>query len=355
MRYELKRVGEQVIVITGASSGIGLATARMAAERGARVVLSSRDEADLRRAVEDIRSRGGRATHVVADVADAEAVRAVADAAVKEFGRIDTWVNNAGVSIYGRLEEVTLEDARRLFETNYWGVVNGSLAALPYLRRDGGVLVNVGSVLSDVGYPLQGHYAASKHAVKGFTDSLRLELEESEAPVAVTLIQPAAIDTPYPEHARNYLDVEPQHMPPVYAAEVVADAILACAERPQRDVLVGGGAKMFRAMEYWTPRLDDRFKEATAFSGQRSGLRARHGDTLHAPRPGDGRVRGSYPGHVMRSSAYTKARLSRGPALLGIAIVGAGLAYAARSGALRRDRWSDRSAEGGGRHEPSHW
>ena len=122
---------------------------------------------------------------------------------------------HAAVAIYGRIEDVSLEDARRLFETNYWGVVNGSLAALPHLRQSGGALINIGSVLSETGYPLQGHYAASKHAVKGFTDSLRLELEKEDAPVVVTLIQPAAIDTPYPEHARNYLATEPQHVPPV--------------------------------------------------------------------------------------------------------------------------------------------
>lgn len=337
MRVRLKWVSEQVMVITGASSGIGLATARMATRMGARVVLSSRDEAGLEQAVERIRADGGVATYAAADVADFEAMKRLASTAVREFGTIDTWVNNAGVSIYGRLTEVGLMDARRLFETNYWGVVHGSLAAVPHLRARGGALINVGSILSDTGYPLQGHYAASKHAVKGFTDSLRLELEEEGAPVSVTLIQPAAIDTPYPEHAKSYLGVEPTHVPPVYAPEVVARAILRSAEHPERNVLVGGGAKLFNTVERFLPRLGDRFKEATAFSGQRSGRPRRDQDILFGPRPGDARERGHYEGHVMKSSAYTRARLHRGQTLFGLAVVGAAVALLDRAGVFGGD------------------
>ncbi|MBA3260632.1 MAG: SDR family oxidoreductase [Gemmatimonadales bacterium] len=330
MKVNLKDIKEQVIVITGASSGIGLATALMAARRGARLVLNSRDEQDLQTALGRVQSEGGQATHMVGDVADMDAMQRLAQSAVAEFGRIDTWVNNAGVSTYGRIEEVTLVDARRLFETNYWGVVNGSLAALPHLRAKGGALINIGSILSSTGYPLQGHYTASKHAVKGFTDSLRLEVEESGVPVSVTLIQPAAIDTPYPEHAGNYLGVEPKHIPPVYAPEVVADAILHCAAHPVRDVLVGGSGKLFSATEKYAPRLFDRMKEATGISGQYSDVPALDDDTLHAPRPNDGRVHGGYRGHVMQSSLYTKARLNRGKTLLGLAVIGAGMVLASR-------------------------
>jgi short-subunit dehydrogenase len=331
MRVGLKPVGEQVIVITGASSGIGLATAEMAAGRGARVVLSSRDAVDLEQAVARIRAAGGQAIHVTADVADFDAVKRVAAAAIREYGGFDTWVNNAGVSIYGRLQDVGLMDARRLFETNYWGVVHGTLAALPHLKEHGGALINVGSILSDTGYPLQGHYSASKHAVKGFTDSLRLELEGAEAPVSVTLVQPAAIDTPYPEHAKSYLGVEPKHTPPVYAPEVVARAILSAAERPTRNVLVGGGAKLLNTIERFAPRVGDRFKEASA-EGQRSDRPARFEDILFSPRPGDSRVRGSYPGHVMTTSAYTRVRLNRGRTLIGLAVVGATVALLDRAG-----------------------
>jgi NAD(P)-dependent dehydrogenase (short-subunit alcohol dehydrogenase family) len=331
MRQKLRPLNEQVIVITGASSGIGLATAKRAARRGAQVVLVSRDEEDLAGAVRKIQEHGARAVHFVADVADQAAMQRVARDVVVQFGRIDTWINNAGVTVYGLIEEVPTEDARRLFETNYWGVVNGSLAALPHLRSGGGALINLGSVLSDTGYPLQGHYTASKHAVKGFTDSLRLEVEKSGAPVCITLIQPAAIDTPYPEHAKNHLGFEAKHMPPVYAPEVVAKAILHCAERPERNVLVGGSGKVFSTSEKFAPRLFDRMKEATSFHGQLTDHPARSGDTLFHPRPDDGRVRGGHPGHVMKTSAYTEARLHRGKALLGLAVLGAGLFVAKRA------------------------
>ena len=331
MRQKLRPLNEQVIVITGASSGIGLATAKRAARRGAQVVLVSRDEEDLARAVREIQERGASAVHFVADVADQAAMQRVARDVVVQFGRIDTWINNAGVTVYGLIEEVPTEDARRLFETNYWGVVNGSLAALPHLRSGGGALINLGSVLSDTGYPLQGHYTASKHAVKGFTDSLRLEVEKSGAPVCITLIQPAAIDTPCPEHAKNHLGFEAKHMPPVYAPEVVAKAILHCAERPERNVLVGGSGKVFSTSEKFAPRLFDRMKEATSFHGQLTDRPARSGDTLFHPRPDDGRVRGGHPGHVMKTSAYTEARLHRGKALLGLAVLGAGLFVAKRA------------------------
>ena len=334
MKLKLKPLSEQTLVITGASSGIGLATAQLAATIGARVVLNSRDGAGLEQVVERIRSVGGQAIYVTGDVADLEAMKRLAETAVREFGGFDTWINNAGVSIYGRIEEVGLMDARRLFETNYWGVVNGTLAALPHLRARGGALINLGSILSDTGYPLQGHYTASKHAVKGFTDSLRLELEAAEVPVSVTLIQPTAIDTPYPQHAKSYLGVEPTHMPPVYAPEVVARAILRSAEHSERNVLVGGGAKLFDTVERFVPRLGDRMKEATALAGQRTDRPAPGDDSLFSAQSGDARVRGRYEGHVMQSSLYTKARLHRRGTLLGLAIAGAAVALLDRAGAF---------------------
>jgi short-subunit dehydrogenase len=334
MQNSRKPINQQAIVITGASSGIGRATARLAAQAGARLALNSRDEHDLLELTKALRVRGATVTMSVGDVADEAAMVALAEAAVRDLGGIDTWVNNAGVSIYGRIEEVTVADARRLFETNYWGVVNGSLAALPHLRRSAGTLINVGSVLSDTGYPLQGHYTASKHAVKGFTDSLRLELQHDSTPIALTLIQPAAIDTPYPEHARSYMGVQPKHLPPVYAPEIVAEAILECAERPKRDVLVGGSAKVFQAMEKYAPWVGDRFKEATAFDGQESHEPVGE-DSLYQPQPGDARERGRYPGRVMRTSLYTKARLHPERLLVGLAVAGAGYVIA-------KQAWSGR-------------
>ena len=335
MRIKLKPVAEQVIVITGASSGIGLSTARLAAERGARLVLVSRDREDLEQAAGQVRAMGGEVATIVGDVADEATMRRAAELALERFGRIDTWINNAGVSVYGPLEQVTIEDARRVFETNYWGVVNGSLAAVPHLKAQGGALINVGSVLADTAMPLQGHYCASKHAVKGFTDALRIELEKEGAGVSVTLVKPTAIDTPYPEHAKNYLDVEPRHPPPVYAPKVVAKAVLACAERPMRDVYVGGGAKVMASMERWAPRMTDRYKERFSFEQQRSDRPRAHEDALYAPVPGDARVRGTYPGRVMGTSLYTSMRLSPvGRTLLRAGAAGVALALVIGAGSL---------------------
>ena len=195
---KLKPVSQQNILITGATSGIGLTTARMAAKRGASLGLIARNEQALNELCEELRSQGCRAVGAAADVGDAGQFRRAAQQIAQELGTIDTWVNNAGVSVYGRIMEVPTEDMRQLFDTNLWGVVNGSKLGVEYLRSNGGALINLGSEVSDAAIPLQGIYTASKHAVKGFTDSLRMELEADKLPISVTLIQPTAIDTPIP-------------------------------------------------------------------------------------------------------------------------------------------------------------
>lgn len=259
MTLSLKPVSEQVIVVTGASSGIGLATAWLAAARGARLVLAARSERTLNQVVKRIRSAGGDAICVVADVSRRADLERVAQAAIEQFGAIHSWVNNAGVSVYGRLEEVTEEDARRIFDVNFWGVVNGSMVALPYLRRRGGALINVGSEVSEAVAPLQGIYSASKHAVKGYTDALRVELlAEPEPRVSITLIQPTAVDTPFPQHARNYMVEEPQLPSPQIDPNVVADAILKAAQTPERDVKVGSMAVLKTATAKLAPSLGDK-------------------------------------------------------------------------------------------------
>src|SRR6266545_6778538 len=269
MKIQLRPLREQVIVITGASSGIGLVTAKEAAAHGACVVLSARNEHDLRDAVDQIRSAGGRAIHVVADVSDPQQVERIADEAVREFGRIDTWVNNAAVSMYGRLVETPIEDLRRQMDINYWGQVYGSRTAVQHLRNRGGALINVGSALSDRAIPLQGNYCAAKHALKGFTDALRMELEEAGMPISVTLVKPASIDTPFFEKAKTNIGVEPQPVPPVYAPKVVSDVILEAAQRPIRELIAGGaGAKLSAAR--FAPRLADKYMERWTFDGQKT-------------------------------------------------------------------------------------
>ncbi|HUQ84517.1 MAG TPA: SDR family NAD(P)-dependent oxidoreductase, partial [Gemmatimonadaceae bacterium] len=228
------------------------------------------------------------------------------------------------------IEEVPVEDARRLFDVNYWGVVHGSLTATSHLKDHGGAIINLGSVTSDRAIPLQGHYSASKHAIKAFTDTLRMELEKEEAPISVTLIKPGAIDTPFPEHARNYMEAEPKHPAPVYDPSVVAEAILFCAEHARRDLIVGGGGKMTAAMNN-VPRVADRFMRATMFEGQKmkKASRREREDSLYEPQ-GGGRERGNYPGTVRQRSFYTLGSMHRVATLLSAAAVGAGVVLASR-------------------------
>lgn len=337
MGLKLKRLEDQVIVITGGTSGIGLATARRAAERGARVVLCSRNETELQDTVAAIEERGGKARSVVADVAKPDDVERLATVAIEEFGTLDTWVNNAGVAFYGLLAEVAIEDMRQLFEVNFWGTVYGSRAALPRLRKSGGALINVGSIVSDRAIPLQGAYSASKHAVKGFTDALRMELEEEKAPISVTLIKPSAIDTPYFRHAKNYMSVEPKPTAPVYAPELVANAILRAAEHPVRDITIGGGGRLMSAVGTALPRLTDFYMERAMFSSQRSDTPAEQREgNLYQPSGLEGKERGEYHGVVRRSSLYTQTALSPGKALLA-----AGLGLAVFAG-IRSFTSSDR-------------
>ncbi|HVF45349.1 MAG TPA: SDR family oxidoreductase [Pyrinomonadaceae bacterium] len=328
MDVKLKKLGEQVVVITGASSGIGLVTAREAARRGAKLVVAARAEEALRQLAGEINSRGGEAVHVAADVGRQDDVRRIAETALERFGRIDTWVNNAGVSIYGKIVDTPVEDMRRLFETDFWGMVYGSLAAVQHLRQRGGALINVGSTVGDRAIPLQGVYSASKHAVKGFTDALRMELEEEGAPVSVTLIKPGAIDTQFTKHAKNLMETEPALPPPVYAPEAVAEAILHCAETPVRDVFVGFGGKALGMMDKYAPRLGDKVMETFMFGAQKKDEPAR-GERERGLYEASGELkeRSGDDIYVSESSVYTKAALH--PVLTGALFVGAGLATAA--------------------------
>jgi NAD(P)-dependent dehydrogenase (short-subunit alcohol dehydrogenase family) len=335
MGHHRRPLHEQVMVITGASSGIGLATARLAASKGARVVVAAREASELQTLVDEIRNDGGQAIAVPTDVADAAAVDRLAEAAIGAFGHIDTWVNNAGVSMYGRLIDQPLEDKRRLFDTNFWGVVHGCRSAIRQMRTRGGTIINVGSMVSDRAAPLQGAYNASKHAVKGYTDTLRMELEHDGIPIAVTLVKPAAIDTPFFEHARSYMTEEPAPPPPVYAAETVARAICTCAERPVRDITVGGAGRVISVMGMLAPRTTDAYMKATMFSQQKSDRPNDHRDGLEAA-SGEGRVSGDYEGHVMQSSAYTRAMLSDVGRVLPLAVAGAAIAAIAAIAAARR-------------------
>lgn len=307
MSVSLKPLEEQVIVITGATSGIGLTTARMAAEHGVRgLLLIARSEDALRELEQEINSASGptQAVAVACDVADRVALGDAAKKALERFGGIDTWVNNAGVSIYGRIHEISEDDHRRLFETNFWGVVHGSKVAIEHLKTRGGSLINIGSTLSDRAIPIQGMYSASKHAVKGFTDALRMELEADDLPISVTLIKPAAINTPYTMNAKNYMADAPSVPPPVYSPELVAETILYAAANAVRDLFVGGGGKALAMTEKIAPRLTDRYMEKVIIPQNHSGRPRHFKDALYSPSE---RLQqdGDYDGMVRQTSLYT--------------------------------------------------
>jgi NAD(P)-dependent dehydrogenase (short-subunit alcohol dehydrogenase family) len=296
MRLRLKPLKRQVIVLTGATSGHGLAFARMAAERGARLMLAARNEGALRNLADELNRRGARAGYRVTDVGRKEEMDALAAAAIETFGGFDTWVNDAGVSIYGTLENIPVEDHRRLFETNYWGVVYGSLAAARHLRARGGAIVNMGSILGERSVPLQGPYCAAKHAVKGFTDALRMELMHDRAPVSVTLILPAGIDTPLIWHARNYMTGKPNVPPPPYSPKIVARALLYACQHPTRQIAPGGaGLLQIRAAKL-APGLSDRVMARVMYWLEQS----------YAPRPAHGPDNLYGPGEDLHESSGLK-------------------------------------------------
>jgi len=325
MSITLKPVKEQVIVITGASSGIGLTTARMAASEGARLVLAARNGEALEQLAAELRFKGAQVCTVAADVGVADDVARIGAAAIEHFGRIDTWINNAGVSVYGRLEDTSLEDHHRVMQTNYWGAVHGSLEALKHLRqRGGGAIINVGSEISDRALPMQGPYAASKHAIKGFTDALRTELEHEQVPVSLTLIKPGSIDTPFTLHAKNLMDKEPALPPPVYAPELAARAILHAASHPVRDQFVGGAAKLMSVGARAMPGITDMFMRNNLVKQQRAARDTPPGrrDALHATDPNQALKQrsGAFKGsdhRVLEHSPYTTLSMRpAGPAML---------------------------------------
>lgn len=323
-RLPLKKLKNQVIVITGASSGIGLATARMAAAKGAKVVAAARNEVALKQLTDELREQGYTATWVKADVGKEEDVQKIAETAIKEFGDFDTWVNNAGISIFGDATEVTIEDMKRMFDTNFWSVVYGSRIAVNHFKERGtpGALINVGSVFGDRGVVLQSTYSAAKHALHGWTENLRMELEKEGAPVSVTLIHPGRIDTPYNEHAQSYLDNQPAHGGIIYPPQAVAEAILYTAAHPKRDMFVGFQAKFGAVLGHIAPRLTDKIMQMYMYDTQQADRPSRPRETSALYKAGYGlHERGTNIGNVKSRSIYVK--VTKHPILYSVATAGA--------------------------------
>lgn len=327
MSLKLKPLHKQVLFITGATSGIGLATVRLAVNEGAKVFMVARNEEDLQHIQDEMRKKGYETAYAIADVSDEEQVRSAADHCIETFGRIDTFINNAGISIYAKAIETDDEEARRLFDTNFWGVVNGCKVAVPYMKEKGGVIINVGSVLSYIGLPVQGLYSASKHAVRGYTDALRREILSEKLPIQITLIVPSSIDTPYPEHARSHIG-EPIQKGPVYSAEVVAKAILRCAVVPTRELGIGAPSVIYPVVDLLFSKFHD-FVMSRMFTEKKQRDNRQHlerefgnaGNLFRIPSH-EGHVAGHYPGHVMRSSLWTLISEHKREVLGGSAILG---------------------------------
>jgi NADP-dependent 3-hydroxy acid dehydrogenase YdfG len=255
----MKRVAGKVVVLTGASSGIGRVTAQLFARFGAKLVLAARSTEGL----EDVRrlclDAGAEAIAITTDVRDEAQVMALRDAAVAHFGRIDVWVNDAAVYLMGRLEDVPTAQAHEVFDTNVMGVFHGNKAALQQFRKQGtGTLITVGSVAGKAPYANASLYCASKHAVHAMNAALRQELVGTK--IEACVVAPASVDTPLFDHAANYTGREMKVMPPIYRAERVARAIVRCAASPRREVLVGAAPRLFTLMSMLTPWIYERLQ-----------------------------------------------------------------------------------------------
>jgi NAD(P)-dependent dehydrogenase (short-subunit alcohol dehydrogenase family) len=303
-----RALADQVVVVVGASSGIGRATALEFARSGARVACAARSTEALDSLVAEIERKGGQAVAVTTDVTDPEAVRELAGIVESRFGRVDTWVNNAAVAVWGKVEDISDAEFARVMQVNFLGQVHGVHAALPALRRaGGGVIIGVSSLEGVRAIPLHAPYTASKWALRAFYDTLRMELVEAGDPIAVTTILPGPIATPFFEHARSKVGAMPKPPPPTYAPEVVARAIVHAAVRPSREVPVGGAAIGFFLGQRLSPALSDAVMSLrkVAVDAQRADRPDNGTDNVDGPVHEPGRVRGSFTGRVLEHSAFT--------------------------------------------------
>ena len=305
MKIQLKPIGEQVAVVMGASSGIGRATALLLARKGARVVVAARRQDALDELVAEIERAGGQAIAVAADVTDFDQINGVARAAISKWGRIDTWVHTAAAAMYARFEETSPEEYQRVIEVTQIGAAWGAMVALPHLKKSGGALIQVSSVEALVGIPYQAAYGSAKHGMKAYLDVLRIELHHDDIPVSVTNIMPSGINTPFFSNARTKLGVKPMAVPPMYQPEIVAGAILAAAQKPIPEIIVGGSGVMFALLKRLSPHLVDLSLRKLSFKMQKTDEPKSQDapDNLFSSDTGDTRVQGDYRGARGTSAA----------------------------------------------------
>lgn len=328
---------KQVVVITGASAGVGRATVRAFARHGADIGLLARGVEGLEAARREVEAEGGRALVLPADVADAGQVEAAAERVERELGPIDVWVNNAMVSVFSPVKELQAEEVKRVTEVTYLGVVYGTLAALKrMLPRDRGAIVQVGSALAYRGIPLQAAYCGAKHAIQGFTESLRCELLHDGSRVHVAMVQLPAMNTPQFDWVKSRLPREPQPVPPIYEPEIAADAILWAAMHRRRELSVGAPTVAAIVGNKIASGLFDRYLARTGYDSQQTDQPADRDrpDNLWAPLPGDHGAHGRFASRSTTSSPQAWVNEHRAIAL-GLAVGGAAVLWSARQWRLR--------------------
>lgn len=300
----------KVLVITGASSGVGRALARAASEQGAKVALIARGMDGLEAASHEVRRAGADSLVLPLDVADARAVDAAADRVVEQWGTIDVWVNNAMVSVFAPVGETLADEYRRVTEVNYLGTVHGTLAALRHMRLQGsGLIVQIGSALAYRSIPLQSAYCASKAAIRGFTDSLRCELRHERSPVKLTMLQLPGLNTPQFDVVRNRLGKHARPVPPYYQPEVVARAFVHALSHPPREMWIGWTTVAAILAQRWFPGLMDRYLARRAWDAQLTdALPPTTEDNLDSPLSGDRGAHGSFDADAKETSVQTWLR-----------------------------------------------
>jgi NAD(P)-dependent dehydrogenase (short-subunit alcohol dehydrogenase family) len=328
-----KPIAEQVIVVAGASSGIGRAVARSAGALGARVVVSARNAEALDNAVREIEAAGGEGLAVVGDATSEVDAESLCARTVERFGRIDTFVATVMVTVYAEVEQLEPEELRRVLDVNFLGRAHAYRAALPHLKASRGTFVDVNSGLSYRGIPLQAAYCASKAAARAYFESARVELEKQRAGVDLCLVLPGGINTPQFDRGRQKLGLQPRPVPPIYQPELVADAVLRCCERPQRELPVTWAAQKLLWGQKLSPRAGDLVLLRNGWKGQTTGepKPVDAPDNLWETIPGDPGSRGRFDGVARTGSAWTEARLRLGKmgsmAALAIPVAGALIGY----------------------------
>ena len=306
-----KPIGEQVIVVTGASSGVGRAIAGAAGERGAKVVVAARGEDGLNAAVEEVERAGSEALAVPGDLAEQEQNEELVRRSLERFGRIDTFVANAIVTVYAEVEQLEPEELRRVLDVNFFGVAYGYWAALPALKESRGTFLHVSSALAYRGIPLQAAYCSSKAAARTFLESARVELQKHGHDVAISLVLPGAINTPQFDRDRQKLGKQPQPVPPIYQPEPYAQAVLHCAEKPIRELPVSWGAQKLLWGQKLSPRAGDWMLRRIGWKKQHTGENkpVDSPDNLFETLPGDPGAHGRFDEQAKGSTAWTRLRL----------------------------------------------